>query len=135
MRTCSSCCERGCSWQRLEEHRSQDPARKRSAPPHRSIPSVHGDKGRWFRSGAKGGGGRGMTSARLHTYGSAEQLLPVRFKVKNHAPPGTWEGGPTDEQHQKNQVGKCRSHPNDLNQKEGKLGRSGHPVRPLVVKH
>lgn len=51
------------------------------------------------------------------TYCGAEQLLPVGFEVKNHTPPGTWKGGPADEQHQKNEVGKRGSHPNDLNRR------------------
>lgn len=50
------------------------------------------------------------------TYCRAEKFLPVRFEIENHTPPGPWQSGPTDKQHQEDQIGKGRSHPNHLKQ-------------------
>lgn len=50
------------------------------------------------------------------TYCSAEQFLPVRFEVEDHSPPGPRQSGPTDEQHQEDQIRKSGSHPNNLMQ-------------------
>lgn len=64
-----------------------------------------------------------------------QQLLPVRFEIEDHAPPGPWQSGPTDEQHQEDHVGEGGSHPNHLMEKKEKklLGLSqsddGYAVR------
>lgn len=58
---------------------------------------------------------------RLHqlTHCGAKQFPPIRFEIEDHAPPGPWQSGPTDEQHQEDQIGKGSSHPNHLMQKRG----------------
>lgn len=66
--------------------------------------------------------------AELHplTYCGAEQFLPVRLEIEDHALPGPWQSGPTDEQHQEDQVGKGSCHPNYLR---------GKKANSVVIRH
>lgn len=73
--------------------------------------------------------------AKLHplTYCSAKQFLPIRFEIEHHAPPGPWQSGPTDEQHQEDQIGKGSSHPNYLMQTRGKTKQLFSPVSLVIL--
>lgn len=143
--TCSSCCETGCNWQRQGAHRTPDPVRRRSELLHQSIPQrVDDDDERctlshevcikimatWkFNAEVK------ESLAKLHplTYCSAKQFLPIRFEIEHHAPPGPWQSGPTDEQHQEDQIGKGSSHPNYLMQTRGKTKQLFSPVSLVIL--
>lgn len=63
------------------------------------------------------------------TYCSAEQFLPIRFEVEDHTPPGPRQSGPSDEQHQEDQVGEGSSHPDYLKQNRGIHNQLYRPVR------
>lgn len=77
---------------------------------------------------------KSLARPRTLTYCGAKQFLPVRFEIEDHAPPGPWQSGPTDEQHQEDQIGKSGCHPDDLMQKRNINIRSVKCIRLLLSK-
>lgn len=61
----------------------------------------------------------------IRTHTGLQQLVPLRFQIKHHPPPGSWQGGASNQEDEEHNVGQSGGHPHNLLEGNREVSRGG----------